>query len=188
MSIGRRLLIIVVGKIGVGKTVASEYLAKEFGFDYISAGAVARDLIEDGKDCGRAELQKKFLGWLNAEGAERFGQEIGRRLRNCDRVVIDGLRVSDAVQTLGAIFGEKPIIVHIWAQDEKAFLWQKNREKEGMTHREWKEFEVCRENELERLDRNMVANAEFTMENFGGKDELFAKLDGMMCRNEEPLR
>jgi len=115
-------ILCVIGPVGSGKTLATEVLKNDFGYQEINSGRVMAELlgIAPVPDTPRPEFQEKAWSFIRKRhGPERLAGELLyiAKSNNNPRVLIDGLRQRSTLRSLrslcsgikvGVIFVETP--------------------------------------------------------------------------------
>ncbi len=115
-----RIIIVFGGTIGAGKSTASLYLTKKYGFTSLSYVDLIWKpiLLERGMDINRENLQN-----LGDELREKYGiKDLAKMIipfvSQYKRIVIDDIRDPDAYYALAEYFGESIFLVFIDTKTE----------------------------------------------------------------------
>ncbi len=177
-----RTLIGLVGFGSVGKDTVSRYLVDKFGFTHVSSGDLIRAYMTENKlgEQTRDALQKVINELREKNGGDYL---VRIALENASpRLVISGLR---AIPEVERIKKEGGLIIAVTAPVETRYQWALSRKRatDKITFEEFKAIEV-KEMENQNLAaqniKAVMAMADFTINNSGSRDQLFAEINRIM--------
>ena len=119
-------ILLVVGSIGSGKSSATRYLVRNFGYSEVSSGRqIAKMLgVPPVPETPRAEFQEMALRLLRKEGgADRIAEALltAAKRYDAERVVIDGIRQLSVLRILKARAPMPVAILFVHAAPDVAF-------------------------------------------------------------------
>jgi len=155
-----KLLILIVGKPGSGKSTAADFIKKHFGASVIHSGDVVRGEIKRIGLRYTPENDRKIAHWFHERGRE--GLIIKRTWKKVDKskkiVVIEGLRNKRQLNYLRKFTRLKPVVISIEAPFKvrekrelkrerfgkvETFSYLKSREKVEKGHGLWNLIKVA---------------------------------------------
>ncbi|MBF0274332.1 MAG: AAA family ATPase [Nitrospinae bacterium] len=166
-------VILLVGEIGVGKTIICELLSKKLGFNYVSTRKCVAKLIGM-KDFGtkeRSEFQKKADEFINSptgplDLANEILDKIDSRKENI--AIVDGIRHLKTVKEL-KVLCPGLILIYVDTTRDDAFRNYKNR---GSLNIKIHQFRHERFHHVEREIPSIKYEADAYIFNGGNKEEL----------------
>ena len=113
----KKLVIGVSGQIAAGKTTASMFIEKEFGFKYARYSQVLKNILQErGETPNRASLQK--LGYEMSQRQTELSKLVYSNVKNDDFIVIDGLRHLEDYAFFFEMFGYSFKLLYIEAPEK----------------------------------------------------------------------
>ncbi len=176
----RKLMIIVVGLPGSGKTVVSKHIAEKMNFTLYIMGDVIRRIAEQNNISPTPENLMKIAAQLREEkGKNAVALIVKDWIKEEDwPIVIDGVRSADELK----VYSELTNCMHIVAVHSspyKRFERLKRRGRPG-DPREWAEFVSRDIKELSFGLGNVIALADSVLVNNGTLEELIEHIDKKM--------
>lgn len=176
----KRILIGLLGTIGSGKTIVSDYLVERHGFFRVMMGDLVREKAkEEGLELTRENLQytqKKYRGKF---GQEYFIKENIKRLLDSTKklLLIDGIRTPVDAK---AAKENDAVLILVDAPPKIRFERLKARKREGdaqtfiafkkQEEREWKLFNL----------KESFKHVDYRIENTGTIQEMHKKIDNLL--------
>ena len=171
----------LVGGIGAGKGVITDYLVEEYHASSYRFSDVLKSILEAlVLEDTRENLQALGVALRNAFGDNVLVGAIRKSIEedNCRIVVVDGVRYPAEAEMVKSFFGG--ILVYVDAPPEvrhKRCLLRGTRGEHGIS------FEEFMENDCKKTEKNireLGANADFVLQNDGTIEELHEKVDGIV--------
>jgi dephospho-CoA kinase len=177
----QQILIGLMGTIGAGKTIVSDYLVDK-GFYRIVMGDIVREKTkEEGLELTRENLQKIQKKYRDKFGQEYFIKETINRLLSSNKknLLIDGIRTPTDARVAKE---HEAILILIDAPAELRYKRLKERKREGdaQTFDEFKQQESS-EWKLFKFEESF-GYADYIIENKGTIEELYNKIDDLLNR------
>jgi dephospho-CoA kinase len=173
----------ITGPIAAGKGTATAYLTEKYGavsFRFSTSLFAIAELL--GMPADRDHLSR-ISRILRAEfGEDALAIALAAQVEKSDAslIVVDGVRRPGDVVALSKLPGFR--LVYIDAPMETRFSRMKTRgEKADDASKTYEEFLKDHDLESELLIADLQKDSQFVIDNSGGKDELFAKLDGVIA-------
>jgi predicted NUDIX family phosphoesterase len=165
-------ILCVIGPVGSGKTLATEVLKDDFGYDEINTGAVVAQIlgIPPVPQTPRASFQEAAWNFISeSSGPERLARrllEIGHE-KNTPRILIDGLRQRATLENLRKLAGDTKIgIVFVHTPADLAFSFYADRIAQGAS---MNEFLSVRNAPVESEVEGLIAIADAVLYNWTGR-------------------
>ena len=176
-----KIIIDLVGRICAGKGTISDHLAKTYGAAVLSFSDPMREILRVlHQDVTRANLQKISLAVRTQFGEDAFSTMIkGQSLaRPESMIILDPIRRPADIEAFPA---GSLIIVALTRDDEQRYQSMRNRNREKSDSDVTPEqFQVLDNAESENQINNLVAKADYTIENNGTIEELLTKTDTLI--------
>lgn len=173
----KRLMVVVVGMIGSGKTMVAMRLVNRYGFIRVSAGAVARSVVGGPAGEMRLTFQDAFETWLEGNGESVFADALLQQCHGARDVVIDGLRVAKTFEFLRQRFGGHTEIIHVVCKKDLAFQRQSARSRSDMRLMDEAEFDQAIRHKVEQQVRPLIERADHIIVNNGDVVNLYSAVD-----------
>ncbi len=182
-------IVVVVGSIGSGKSLATKYFSERLGYAEVNSGRILAKLLKVRPIPGTSRKQFQKLAWKfisTDKGPERLAKALLRAASELDasRVVIDGVR---QLSTLEAIknFSDVPVaVVFVYAAPDTAFQFYKDREYKGKNTITAHNFLEIMNGSTEREIPHLMAAADAVLYNWMG----VANFNGALMRMAEELQ
>jgi predicted NUDIX family phosphoesterase/dephospho-CoA kinase len=165
-------ILCVIGPVGSGKTLATEVLKDDFGYDEINTGAVVAQLlgVPPVPQTPRAKFQEGAWRFISeSSGPERLARrllEIAHE-KNTPRILIDGLRQRATLENLRKFAGDTKIgIVFVHTPADLAFSFYAERIAQGAS---MNEFLSVRSAPVESEVEGLIAIADAVLYNWTGR-------------------
>lgn len=176
-------LLLVIGPVGSGKTLATEVLKNRFGYHEINTGQVVADLlgVPPVPSTGRTEFQQ--LAWQfisNPAGPRRLANALLKIARNLDgeRILIDGIRQQATLETLkGIANGMKLGVIFVHTPPDQAFSFYANRIVQGAS---MSDFLEIRGADVEAEVEGLISSADAVLYNWTGKLQYQEAIESLM--------
>lgn len=176
----KHILIGLLGTIGAGKTIVSDYLVEKHGFYRVIMGNLVREVAKkEGLELTRENLQEIQKKYRDNFGQEYFIKETIKRLNESgnEKLLIDGIRTpTDATEAKKA----GTVLILIDAPEKVRFERLKARRREGdaqtfeqFLNQEKREWEMLRFKES-------LKYVDYKIENSRSIKELYKKIDKLM--------
>ncbi len=178
-----KIIIGLVGRICAGKGVVSEYMAQKYGAAALSFSDPLREILRIlNQDVNRKNIQALSLAIRTNYGANAFSVMMkGQALKRSEPIIVlDPYRreadveafKSDAYFSIGVTRDE---------DQRYAAMVSRNREKSDSTVSK-EQFLELDNAETEIYINDLVSKADYTIENNGTVEELYAKVDEIMAK------
>ena len=178
-----KLIIGLVGRICAGKGTISDHLAKKYGAAVLSFSDPMREMLRIlHQDVTRANIQKISLAVRTQFGADAFSIMIkGQSLaRPESMIILDPIRRPADIEAFPA---GSLIILGVTRDDEARYQSMRNRNREKSDSDVTPEqFQILDNAETETQINDLVAKADYTIENNGTIEELLAKTDTLIAK------
>ncbi len=178
------IIIGIVGQASSGKDTVSKHIAEK-GFLHISLGDLLR---EEMRRQGLTALDRPQVREFAVAQRQQFGAFYPANIaaeRALGMTVISGMRNTSEVDYLKAKFAGAFHLIAVIAPLETRYqrIIERNREGDNISFEQFKiQEEAERDNnpETHEVD-NVIAMAEYTIENSGSLQDLFEKIDGCIA-------
>ncbi|KKU81474.1 MAG: hypothetical protein UY07_C0017G0012 [Parcubacteria group bacterium GW2011_GWA1_47_8] len=173
----------ITGYPSSGKDTVANYLVEK-GFTHISTGDLIREeMMKKGIPLDRAHMQEFANEMRKVHGPGYLALEAIKRVFG--NTIVSGLRNIFEVKVLREKFGDQYIMIALTAPIETRYEWATARKREGDVI----PFELFKvEEEAEHHGRpdtqqvdDVIAMADYTIENTGVKEELLQKIDELVA-------
>jgi predicted NUDIX family phosphoesterase/uncharacterized membrane protein len=176
-------VLLVVGTIGSGKTLASQFLSRSYGYALINSGRVVSKIagIAPIPQTPRLEFQEKVWQFIRKQdGARLLGEELLGLINKstCSRILIDGVRQVSTLRLLREKSRLPVALLFIYASPDVAYeLYAGRGESESKTGPDafMKMFGALVEREIPF----MASQADVVVYNWSGKAKLSSVLSAM---------
>lgn len=178
-----KLVIGLIGRMGSGKTAASDFLSKEYRADKRKYSTILADLLKrlhlpvDRKNLQKmGEIIRKVFG--KDVIVHAFEEDLKKS--DSDTLVIDGIRYPNEVKMLRRF--DKNILLFVHAPAELRYKRIKRRGEKGESQMTYEEFLEAESAETERHIEEIRPNADYIIDNSGTVEELYENLKKIMER------
>lgn len=170
----------LVGLIGSGKDVVSDYLVEKYGYHKVVMGDIVRELATElGRSHSRDDLQKTQKEYREKYGDQFFGKQVVRKIREnqWDKVVINGIRIPEDVKVPKRSFGDDMVVALVDVDPKTRFERLTKRKREGDPDT-FQEFKRQEENEKKLFNfEGVLEEVDDTIDNNGTLEELRQNID-----------
>ncbi|MEX2160984.1 MAG: HTH domain-containing protein [Anaerolineales bacterium] len=171
-------IVLVVGQIGSGKTLACQVLEKEFGYRLIRGSEVLKPLLgySPGEAVPRRRLQDEGYRFINGpDGHEKLALSIFEYLSQnpSKRCVIDGLRYPETLEALMPKLDVPVTVVYIESPITTLLEYHNSREGEQLSLQEFEEIVF---HPVERHVGRFFELADIVIYNHGNQDSYINEL------------
>ncbi len=174
-----KLILGIVGEIAAGKTTVTEYLREKYG----AVSFRFSDMLRDVAKLVHLEPTRANLQQLSTVLRQNFGEDLMSKVLAADVseaseqfIITEGVRRPSDVTYLKNLPGFK--IMAITAEPTIRFARLKHRsENADDSSKTWEQFLADSNQEPEQKIKEIMAAADFTVENAGTKEELFSQVD-----------
>jgi predicted NUDIX family phosphoesterase len=177
-------ILLVLGPVGSGKTLATEVLKGEFGYKEINTGVVVAELlgIPPVPETPRREFQEKAWDFIKMPpGPERLAArllEIARAL-DAPRILIDGLRQRSTLAFLKSMAGDKKIgVLFVHTPADQAYSFYASRIAQGAS---MADFLAARSADVEAEAEGLISTADAVLYNWTGRLQYRETIEGLMA-------
>ena len=176
-------ILCVIGPVGSGKTIATEVLKHDFGYQEVNSGEVLASILKIPPVPKTPRLDFQHRAWKfisKASGPERLGREIARIVNamDSDRIVVDGLRQETTLECLKTMCCDRRIgIVYIQTPADLAFKFFVERIAQGAT---MSEFLATRDAPVEQDVESLISKADAVLYNWKGTLQYQETIHAMM--------
>lgn len=177
-------LLIVLGPVGSGKTLATQVLKRDFAYEEINTGAVVADLLglPPVPTTQRELFQERAWHFISAPGGPQL---LARRIfdvaqqKNTARLLIDGIRQRATLDYLKHIASDERIgILFVHTPADQAFSFYANRIAQGAT---MSSFLSVRSAPVEAEVENLISCADAVLYNWTGKLQYSETIHALMA-------
>ncbi len=176
-----KLIIGLVGRIGSGKGLVSDYLCDKYNAKQYMFSKILMDLLD------RLHLphERKYLQELGVCIRKGLGEDTlvnalqeDLKKEKSDLIVIDGIRYQNEVEMLRKF--ENNILLYLRAPPELRYERCRKRAKKGEAYITFEEFLNAEDKETERYIEEIGKTADYTLENTGTKEELIERVEEIL--------
>lgn len=173
----------LIGLIGSGKDVVSDYIAKNYGYNVVVMGDIVREIAAAlGRTHDRHDLIKTQKECVEKYGMDYFSKKVVEKIRknNWQKAVINGIRRPEDATVPKKIFGDEMVIALVDAKPETRFMRMQGRKRIG-DPQTFDEFLIQEKKEMKsfRLDET-IGLAEYKIRNEGTLEDLYKNIDDFM--------
>lgn len=173
-----KLVVGITGKIGSGKTILANYLAKnylasDYQFSKILIDILDRLYLEK----SRQNLQKLGISLRKGLGHDVIVNALGKDIEgdNSDMIAIDGIRYMNELEMVREF--EDNLLIALEASPEIRYERIVRRGEKGEEKISFEEFLNAERKETEKEIEKISKLADYKLKNEGTKEELFRKVD-----------
>jgi dephospho-CoA kinase len=185
-----KIIIGIAGEIASGKDTVSRYYQKKHGASMYRFSDVLRDILrrlhleENRKNLAAASLMLR-----ETFGEDIFARSIAEEIENDgnDLIVIDGVRRSSDVKSIQGLLGFTLLYINADPKRRHGRMTSRNQNADDTT-KTFEEFLQDSELESETEIRKLAEEADFTIDNNGSLDELYAHADVLLAKLRESGR
>jgi hypothetical protein len=162
-------ILVIVGRIGSGKSEACRALATEFGYKIIRTSSVLKKLcgFNENATMSREELQNVGFDLVNSpRGHEKLANGILSEATNLrgTRYVIDGLRYPETLQKITRKIGKQPPVIYLDNNIDRSYKFYMDRESKDL---DLKAFLDILAHPVERNVEKFIPQSDFLVYNIG---------------------
>lgn len=179
-----KLILGFVGEISCGKSTATEYLKNK----YSAVTFKFSDCLRDVASRMHIEKTRENLQLISTVLRQNFGDDLlskvlAEDVRNADAEIIitEGVRRLSDITYLKDVPGFKLIAIKT---DERIRFERLTQRSENVDdkNRTWEEFQKDGQRETELRIKETMDQADFTLDNNGSAEELYAQIDALMTQ------
>lgn len=177
-------ILVVIGPVGSGKTLATEVLKDDFGYQEINTGEIVAQLlgIPPVPATPRREFQEKAWKFItDPTGPQRLANrlvEIAHTLGS-PRILIDGLRQRATLESLMCMAGDQRIgIIFVHTPADQAYSFYASRIAQGAS---MSEFLATRSAEVEDEVEGLISSADAVLYNWTGQLQYRETIKALMA-------
>jgi dephospho-CoA kinase len=174
-----KVIIGIAGEIASGKDTVSRYYEKKYGASMYRFSDVLRDILKRlHLEENRKNLAAASLMLRETFGEDIFARSVAEEIEN-DRntlIVIDGVRRSSDVKSIQGRLGFTLLYINADPKQRHERMRARNQNADDTT-KTFEEFLRDSELESETEIRRLGEDADFTIDNNGTLDELYAHAD-----------
>jgi len=165
-------LLCVLGPVGSGKTLATEVLRDDFGYEEINTGEVVASLIgvPPVPQTSRSEFQKLSWNYISQpDGPEKLAARLIELVQSkgSPRLLIDGIRQRATLATLKRLASDRRIgVVFVHTPADLAYSFYSDRIAQGAT---MNEFLAVRSAPVEAEVEGLIVEADAVLYNWTGR-------------------
>lgn len=177
-------IVLVVGPVGSGKTLATEVLKQEFGYVEINTGEVVAQLlgIPPVPKTPRNQFQEKAWKFISTDSGP---ESLARRLleiardHNGPRILIDGLRQRATLDRMKDLAGDRRIgIMFVHTPPDQAYSFYASRIAQGAS---MNDFLAARGAEVEGEVESLISSADAVLYNWTGRPQYRETIKALMA-------
>ncbi len=173
----------LIGLIGSGKDLISDYLSSKYGYSVITMGDIVREIATKlGRTHERYDLQLTQKEMTEKYGMEYFPQQVVKKIRegNVEKVVINGIRRPEDAIIPKREFGKDMLIIYVDVDPKIRFERMKLRKREGDPET-FEDFKKQEENEFKFFRLEETINlADVTIDNNSTKEHVYEQIDKIL--------
>jgi predicted NUDIX family phosphoesterase len=176
-------LLVVIGPVGSGKTLATEVLKSEFGYEEINTGRVLAALmgVPPVPVTPRHEFQDKAWKFISrADGPKSLAHRIIELIdkANQPRTLIDGIRQRDTLDQVKLLAGSRKVgVLFVHTPADQAYSFYSGRIAQGAT---MSEFLTIRGAPVESEVEGLISCADAVLYNWTGKLQYHETIRALM--------
>lgn len=174
-----KLVLGFVGKLASGKAVCQRYLSEKYDADSARFSTSLRDILNRlYLPISRENMQDLSLDLRNRFGGDTLARVIAEDVKNSPKeiVIIDGVRRLDDIVSLKDLPGFH--LISVDASPEIRYERMKLRnENDGDANKSFTDFEQDGQREAELQIPEVMATANFHLDNNGNLDNLYSQID-----------
>lgn len=165
-------ILLVIGAAGSGKTLATEVLKTNFGYEEINTGRVVAQLIgiPPIPNTPRHEFQERAWNFISEpSGPERLANRLVEIVQalNGPRILIDGLRQRATIDAIKRLVIDKKVgILFVHTSADQSFEFYARRIAEGASMRD---FLAARSAKVEGEVEDLISSADAVLYNWTGQ-------------------
>jgi len=187
-------IVVVVGSIGSGKSLATRYFSERLGYAEINSGKVLAKLMAVRPVPGTSRERFQNLAWAfiaKAKGPEKLAKALisFAKAKNYSRVVIDGVRHRSTLEAIKRLSDMPVAVLFVHAAPDTAFQFYKDREHRGRDTITSHKFLRIMNGSTEQEISHLMAAADAVVYNWSGVAKFNAALaqmaDQLHLRNRD---
>jgi len=177
-------VLLVIGPVGSGKTLATEVLKEEFGYVEINTGEVVAQLlgIPPVPHTPRQDFQEKAWRFITSDsGPESLALRLLEIARdhNAPRILIDGLRQRATLNCLKSMAGDRRVgIIFVHTPPDQAYSFYASRIAQGAS---MKDFLATRSAPVEGEVESLISTADAVLYNWTGRPQYRETIRALMA-------
>lgn len=179
-----KIIIGIAGEIASGKDTVSRYYQKKHGASMYRFSDILRDILKRlHLEENRKNLAAASLMLRETFGEDIFARSIAEEIEKdgSDLIVIDGVRRSSDVKSIQGLLGFMLLYINADPKRRHERMNNRNQNADDMS-KTFEEFLHDSELESETEIRKLAEEADFTIDNNGTLDELYAHADAFLAK------
>lgn len=177
-------ILLVIGAAGSGKTLATEVLKADFGYEEINSGKVIASLIGSPPipETPRSEFQRKAWAFISSsDGPERLAKLLLEAAKALDapRVLIDGIRQRATLDALRSMAVDTRIgIIFVHTPADQSYRFYSSRIAQGASV---SDFLAARSAQVESEVESLILYADAVLYNWTGQLQYRQTIHALMA-------
>jgi predicted NUDIX family phosphoesterase/dephospho-CoA kinase len=177
-------ILLVIGPVGSGKTLATDVLKLEFGYEEINTGEVMARLlgIPPVPKTLRYKFQQKAWKFISKPlGPQRLAKRLLEIVRdhNEPRILIDGIRQRATLERLKSMAGDRRIgIIFVHTPADQAYSFYASRIAQGAS---MSDFLATRSAQVEGEVESLISSADAVLYNWTGRPQYRETIKALMA-------
>ncbi len=177
-------LLVVLGCIGSGKSVATDYLSEHLGYARVNSGHVLAKLLDVRPVPGTSRAKFQALAWkfiAKSHGPEKLARALlaAAAKTGADRVVIDGVRHRATLEAIRRLARVPVAVLFVHATPDIAYEFYKAREHKGRATISPQVFLQLMNGDTEHEIPHLMPDADAVLYNWTGVSKFREALRGM---------
>lgn len=169
----KKHIVVVVGSIGSGKSLATKYFSERLGYTEINSGRVLARLLGVRPVPATSRTKFQDLAWKfisQRRGPEKLAKALlqAARKANADRIVIDGVRHRTTLEAIKKLSDLPVAVLFVHAAPDSAFEFYKAREHKGKPAVTSRRFLQLMNGVTEHEIPHLMASADAVLYNWTG--------------------